>query len=97
MEISATRVDLSHPLDPERYPGSVRPPVSAKLTVEQMTDGYTRAGAVPFRMSDRIGTIEESKYANLAVLNKNIFGIPADEIHTVEAELVMFEGKFIKK
>ena len=97
MEISATRVDLSHPLNPDKYPGSVRPPINARLTVEQMIDGYTRAGAVPFRMSDKIGTIEEGKYANLAVLNKNIFEISADEIHMVKAELVMFEGEFIKK
>ena len=97
MEISATRVDLSHPLNPDKYPGSVRPPLSARLTPEQLVDGYTRAGAIPFRMEDVMGTIEEGKYANLAVLNKNIFEISADEIHMVKAELVMFEGEFIKK
>ena len=47
MEISATRVDLEDPLDPEKYPGSVRPPLSARLTPEQLVDGYTRTGAIP--------------------------------------------------
>lgn len=96
MEISATRVDTYHPLNPEKYTGSVRPPISARLTVEQMVDGYTRAGAVPFRLEDKIGTIEAGKYANITVLNKDIFKIPADKLHTVEAVFVMFKGKILK-
>ena len=96
MEISATRVDLEDPLDPEKYPGSVRPPLSARLTPEQLVDGYTRTGAIPFRMKDVMGTIEEGKYANLIVLDKNLFEIPLTEIHTIDPQTVIFEGKIIK-
>ena len=96
MEISATRVDLEDPLDPEKYPGSVRPPLSARLTPEQLVDGYTRTGAIPFRMEDVMGTIEEGKYANLIVLDKNLFEIPLTEIHTIDPQTVIFEGKIIK-
>lgn len=96
MEISATRVDLDDPLDPEKYPGSVRPPISARLTPKQLVDGYTRTGAIPFRMENAMGTIEEGKYANLIVLDKNLFEIPLTEIHTIEPDIVIFEGKIIK-
>lgn len=96
MEISATRVDLEDPLDPDKYPGSVRPPASAKLTVEQLIDGYTRTGAVPFRMEDSMGTIETGKFANLIIPDRDIFSIPVTELHEVETEMVMFEGKIIK-
>ncbi len=97
MQISATRVDIEDPLDPEKYPGSVRQPESARLTVEEMIRGYTRYGAIPLRLEDKIGTIEEGKQANLAVLNKDIFRIPLEEIHTIKPDAVMFEGEFIRK
>lgn len=96
MEISATRVDLEDPLDPKKYPGSVRPPISARLTPQQLVDGYTRTGAVPFRMEEQIGTIEKGKYANLIVLDRNLFEIPLEEIHTIDPETVIFEGRIIK-
>ena len=96
MEVSATRVDPEEPLDPEKYPGSVRPPENAKLTVEEMIRGYTRYGAIPLRIEDKTGTIECGKMANLVVLDKDIFRIPAEEIHTVRPQAVMFEGRFIR-
>lgn len=96
MEISATRIDIDLPLDPSRFPGSVRPPESAKLDIAELIRGYTRYGAIPFRREDEIGSIEVGKLANLTVLDKNIFDIPVDEIHTVGTEAVMFEGGFIK-
>ena len=95
MQISATRVDIEDPLDPDRYPGSVRPPESAKLSVEELIRGYTRYGAIPLRLEDKIGTIEAGKQADLAVLNKNIFQIPPEELRTVKPDAVMFEGRFI--
>ena len=96
MQISATRVDLEETLDPEKYPGSVRPPESAKLSIEELIKGYTRAGAVPLRLEDKLGSIEEGKQANLVVLDKNIFEIPLEEIHAIKPEAVMFEGEFIR-
>lgn len=96
MQISATRVDIEDPLDPEKYPGSVRPPESACLSVEEMIRGYTRYGAVALRLEDRIGTIEEGKQANLVVLDKDIFQIPLEEIHTIAPDAVIFDGRFIR-
>ena len=96
MQVSATRVDPEYPLDPEKYAGSIRPPTHAKLSIEEMIKGYTRYGAIPLRLEDRIGSIETGKQANLVVLDKNIFRIPLEEIHTIRPEAVMFEGEFIR-
>ena len=96
MQVSATRVDPEYPLDPEKYAGSVRPPTHAKLSIEEMIKGYTRYGAIPLRLEDRIGSIETGKQANMVVLDKNIFRIPLEEIHTIRPEAVMFEGEFIR-
>lgn len=97
MQISATRVDPEEALDPEKYPGSVRPPESAKLPVDYLVRGYTYNNAVRMRMIDKIGTVEEHKKANLVVLDRNIFEIPADEIDTIKPAAVMFEGDFIRR
>ena len=58
--------------------------------------GYTRYGAIPLRLEDRIGTIEAGKMANMVVLDKDILAIPETEIHTIKPEAVMFDGKFIR-
>ena len=39
----------------------------------------------------------EGKMANLVVLDKDIFAIPADEIGSIDPVAVMFEGEFIKE
>ncbi|MBP3384055.1 MAG: amidohydrolase family protein [Firmicutes bacterium] len=96
IQTTATRVDLEDPLDPEKYPGSVRPPSHAKLSVAQQIKGYTYNNAYRMRMLDKTGTIEEGKKANLVVLDKNIFEIPMEEIHTIDPVAVMFEGEYIK-
>lgn len=96
MQIGATRVDIDFPLDPALYPGSVRAPESAKLTVKDMVRGYTIDGAVPFRFEKKLGSIETGKLANMVVLSRNIFEIPVDELNTVAAEAVYFEGKKIR-
>lgn len=96
IETAVRRVDLEEPLDPDRYPGSVRPPVDAKLTVSELIKGYTHNNAYRMRMLDKIGSIESGKKANLVILDKNIFEIQPEEIHTIDPVAVMFEGEWIK-
>ena len=93
MQTAMKRVDMFLPLDPAKYPGSVRPPASAKLSLEDLLRGYTYNNAVRMRLIDRMGTIEPGKLANLVVLNRNIFATPAEEIATVDAEFVVYEGE----
>ena len=95
MQIANTRIDPQYPLDQEKFPGSVRPPASACLSLEELLKGYTLNGAVEFRMDDKAGSIQEGKYANLSVLSGDLFKTPADEIMNIEPTAVIFEGKVI--
>ena len=81
------------PLDPDEIPGSVRPPETAKLSLEQLLKGYTYNNAFRMRMIDKMGTIEAGKLANLIILNRDIFSLEAEQIHTVRPDMVLFEGK----
>lgn len=96
MEISATRIDIEEPLDPAKYPGSERQPESAKLEVSEMIRGYTRYGAIPLRLADKIGTIQTGKRANLIVLNEDIFKAKPKNLHKILPAKVMFDGEFIR-
>lgn len=75
MQVSMTRVEPWEQvrLDPEKYPGSVRPPVEAKLSIETLIHGYTVINAERMRLDDKLGSIEEGKLANMVVFNEDIF------------------------
>jgi predicted amidohydrolase YtcJ len=92
MQVAHTRVDPEFPIYPER---PVREPASAKLSLADLVRGYTLNGARQLRLADRMGSIEVGKLANMAVLDKDLFGLPADQIRTVEPEAVLFEGRVV--
>jgi len=93
MQCGATRVDVEFPLDPKRYPESVRKPESAKLTVEQMMAGYTKNAAFQMRLENELGTIEEGKIANFVILNRNPYQTKPEELKEIKPVTVYFEGK----
>ena len=95
MECACRRVDPEFPLDPLRYPGSVRPPENAKLPLAELVGGYTARAAIPLRFTDRMGTIEAGKLAHLVVLEKDLFSVPEEELHTVKPIAVLFEGQLV--
>ncbi|WP_295458664.1 amidohydrolase [uncultured Thiodictyon sp.] len=59
---------------------------------EQMVYGYTLAGARQMRLEDRIGSIEEGKLADLIILDRDIFSIPADQLASVKVLMTMMNG-----
>lgn len=96
MQIAMTRIDPSVPLDPKRYPGSVRPPLDGKLTIEQLIHGYTVINAERMRLDDKMGSIEAGKLANFIVFEEDIF----DKAHNdpehfgeIEPVCTFFEGE----
>ncbi len=42
---------------------------------------------------DKLGTIEKGKLADLLVLDKDYMTVPEDEIHTIQPQVVVFDGK----
>lgn len=93
MRTAATRVDPEFPLDPEEYPGSIRQPESAKLTVKQLIHGYTYTNALRMRLDDVMGSLEEGKLANFVVLEDNIFEMEPEKLSETEVAFTCFEGK----
>ena len=73
MQIGMTRVDPWVPLDPKKYPGSVRPPASGSLTIEQLIHGYTKVNAERMRLDGIMGSLQSGKYANFVVYDEDIF------------------------
>lgn len=91
MQVSMTRVEPWFPM--EQFPGSVRPPYSAKLTLRQLIHGYTVTNAIRMRLFDKMGSIETGKLANLVVLEQDIFNWPAEEFGKIDVNCTYFEGK----
>lgn len=93
MQVGMTRIDPDLPLDSQKYPGGVHPPYDAKLSLEQLINGYTAVNAERMRLDHIMGSIECGKLANLIVLADDIFALPAEEIGKIKIDSVYFEGK----
>jgi len=96
MQVAATRVDPEFPLDPDRYPGSVRPPESAKLSIDKLIKGYTINGAKQLRLEKEMGSLEAGKTANLIVISEDPFRVPPERLSEIRIEAVLFDGKVIR-
>lgn len=96
MQVAMTRVDPVIKLDDKKYPGGVRPPETAKLTLDQLIRGYTVNNAERLRVQDKMGSLEEGKLANFIVLDKDIFSVQPDEVSGVDVEFSCFEGEIRK-
>lgn len=96
MQIAQTRVDPEFPLDIEKFPGSQRPPESAKLSLIDLLRGYTINGAKQMRLDNIMGSIEEGKLANFIVLSKDPMKVKPEDFSKIKCETVVFEGKVVK-
>lgn len=45
------------------------------------------------RMEDKIGSIEEGKYADLVILDRNVFEIPIEEVYKTQVCETIMNGK----
>jgi predicted amidohydrolase YtcJ len=96
MQVATTRIDPQYPLDPVRYPDSVRPNASSRLSLERLVDGYTIVGARQLRIDDRVGSLEVGKLANFLVLDDDLFTVDLDKISEIEPAAVVFEGEILR-
>ena len=63
------------------------------LKLEECIEAYTINVAWALHYEDVTGSIEEGKYADMIVLNHNLFKIPATEIHKTKVQKTIFKGK----
>ena len=91
IEMGCSRQLFDHPELP------VLKPYEEKLSVEDGIRSYTINNAYQMHMEDKLGSIEAGKYADLVILEKNIFDIPVSEIHKVKVCETIMDGKTVYK
>jgi len=86
LQVAVTRTNPENPDSGPLLPGEA-------VTLEQAVRAYTIDVAWVNRMDDAIGSIAVGKQADLVVLDRNIFEIPAEQIGTTKVLLTLFGGK----
>lgn len=81
----------NEPYDPAGQP--VMP--GKKPSLETMIASYTINGAYASHMEDFTGSIEAGKRADLIVLEKNLFEIPAEQIYGTRVLMTMLDGEVV--
>jgi predicted amidohydrolase YtcJ len=66
-----------------------------RISVEQAVLAYTRSAAYANFTDRKLGTLEAGKLADLAVLSKDIFSLPHEEIGTAKVNATMVGGKVV--
>lgn len=79
--------------DDEGVPTSVNPWEAISLSEALM--GYTRWAAYTYGRQAELGTLEEGKFADIAVIDRDMFQIPREEIQECQVELTIFDGAVI--
>ena len=66
-----------------------------KMSLEEALLAYTYGTAFALNMEDKTGNLEVGKYADLIVLNKNLFQIETEDILTTSVLMTMVDGKIV--
>ena len=66
-----------------------------RLSVEQSVLAYTRDAAYANFAEKSTGTLEPGKFADLAVLSRDIFSAPAADVGTTHVSMTMVGGKIV--
>jgi len=67
------------------------------VTLKDMIASYTYNGAYANFLENKTGSIEVGKSADMIILDKNLFAIPATEISKAKVLLTMFQGEEVFK
>ena len=66
-----------------------------RLTLGQAIAAYTISGAYLWSQEDTRGSIVVGKLADLVVLERNLFEVPETELHQVEVDMTVLDGRVI--
>ncbi len=80
--------------DPSNPDSEVFPEGRKGITLEQAIKGVTLYPAWQIRMEHKIGSVEVGKYADLVILEKNLFDVAADEIADVKVIATLMDGNY---
>lgn len=65
------------------------------LTMAQVLRGYTMAGAIVYGREQEIGSLEPGKYADVAVIDRDLFKVQPREILKREVVMTVMNGKIV--
>jgi len=88
MEATLTRGFPGHPEIEKFNPDQA-------ISLEETLKVHTINGAYVLDIDDMTGSIEVGKYADMIVLNHNLFEIPETDIHKTEVQKTVFKGKVV--
>ena len=63
------------------------------ITREEVLELYTRRNGWFLREEEHLGSIEEGKLADLAVLNRDYFSVPDEDLKKIRSILTVVDGK----
>ncbi len=86
IETGATRQLCGQPDSPVLQPEEERLPIS------ELIKGFTETAAFQVRMDKKIGTIKAGKYADLVVLDQNLFDVNPYDIHKIKVCMTIMDG-----
>lgn len=66
-----------------------------KLTVAEVIRGYTYGSAYGIGREHELGTLEPGKFADIAVIDRNLFDVTPEEIRSANVDMTMMDGKII--
>ena len=76
-----------------RHPGGWFP--EQKVTLAEAIRAYTLDAAYAAYMEDRTGSIAAGKYADLVLLDRDLFAVPADQIKAARVDLTVLAGRIV--
>lgn len=77
---------------PDKPPSTVMMP-EERVSLQEILAAYTINGAYLNHLEKETGSIEAGKSADLVVLDRNLFTIPAAQIHKAKVLLTYFQGR----
>lgn len=88
IESAVTRQEIGKP------DAQALPPIDERITLDQALRANTLDAAYQLRLEKDTGSIEVGKFADLAVLQENLFDVPVREIHATPIIMTMMNGGF---
>lgn len=68
---------------------------SEKLTVAEVIKGYTYGSAYGIGREDELGTLEVGKFADIVVIDRNLFAVRPEDIRSANVEMTIMDGNII--
>lgn len=65
------------------------------ITLTEALKAYTKTAAYGIFREDELGTLEAGKLADLIVIDRNLFQVPAEKIKDAQVELTVMDGKIV--